>query len=118
MALRDGSEGSFTKWMHMENGKVLVRRLHRLEIQSASGQLHVLTGSNLPDAIVTNSGEGFKGAHLGQILLKPKQRLLSLNSLPEYKEDRWPTSRDAIQWIIAFAFVLFLNFWTHAEFSF
>ena len=117
MALKEKSEGHFTKWMHMENGKVLVRRLHRLEIQSASGQLHVLTGENLPDAIVTNAGEGFKGAHIGQILLNPKQRFKASNTLPDVQEDRWPTSRDAVNWMIGIAFVLFWNFWTSASFS-
>jgi len=115
MALKQGSE-SFTKLVHMENGKVLVRRLHRLEVQSASGQLHVLTGDNLPDSIVTNCGDGFKGAHLGQILLKPKQRWSASSTLSEFKDDRWPTSRDAIQWMIGIAFVLFWNFWTTAAF--
>jgi len=116
MALKHGSE-SFTKLVHMENGKVLVRRLHRLEVQSASGQLHVLTGDKLPDSITTNTGQGYKGAHLGQILLKPKQRLSLLSELNDYKDDRWPTSRDAINWMIGIAFVLFWNFWTSAAFS-
>jgi len=117
MALKESSEGYFTKWMHMENGKVLVRRLHRLEIQSASGQLHVLTGENLPDAIVTNAGEGFKGAHLGQILLNPQHRFVASSTLPVVKEDRCPTGRDVISGLIGIAFVLFWNFWTNASFS-
>ena len=114
MALKQAGEASFTKWMHTENGKVLVRRLHRLEIQSASGQLHILTGDKLPDAIMTNAGEGFRGNHLGQILLRPNQRLSSLSTFRDVPDDRWPTSRDAIQWLLAFAFVMFWNFLTSA----
>jgi hypothetical protein len=48
MALRHADE-HYTKWTHVENGKVLTRRLHRLEIQARDGRTYVIRGEKLPD---------------------------------------------------------------------
>ena len=71
MALRQGSE-CFTKWTHVEEGKVLNRRLHRIELQIGDGGLHTITGNRLPDFILTCTGHGYIGPDLAQILLSPK----------------------------------------------
>jgi hypothetical protein len=71
MALKHGSD-HYTKWMHMENGQVMVRRIHRLEIQDAKGRLHMITRDRLPEAIVTSTGDAKKSPHIARILLRPQ----------------------------------------------
>ena len=74
MALTSEEETvSHTKWVHVENGKVMVRRIHRMEIQARTGVMYTLRGKDLPDFVQTSAGEGYKGAHLAQILLKPEK---------------------------------------------
>jgi len=70
MALNHGSD-HYTKWMHMENGQVMVRRIHRMEVQDAKGRLHSICKNDLPEAIVTSTGDAQKGQHLARILLRP-----------------------------------------------
>ena len=65
----------YTKWVHMENGKNLVRRIHRLEIQAADGRLYIVTGAKLPEMMVSNCGFGHTGANVAQILLKPDTKM-------------------------------------------
>ena len=91
MALSQGGE-RFTKWTHVENGQVMTRRLHRLEVQGKDGRLYVLEGRHLPDFIQTCSGHGHKGKHLAQILLHPR------NFPPQPREEfkRWPNVRDVV----------------------
>lgn len=73
MALKTSKdEASYTKWTHVENGKILVRRIHRIEVQARNGTLYTLRGQDLPDFIQTSAGEGYRGAHLAQILLNPE----------------------------------------------
>ena len=85
MALKHGSD-HYTKWMHLENGQVLVRRIQRLEIQDALGRLHHVTGRHLPEAIVTSTSEPKKHKPTARILLRPRSSLLeewrSLDSEP------------------------------------
>ena len=83
MALHQANE-KFTKWVHTENGNVMVRRIHRLEVQARDGRLHILTADKLPDFIQTSAGHGMKGCHLAQILLSP-------NPAPEYVPDKSKT---------------------------
>lgn len=111
MSEKKKEEARFTRWMHMENGKTMVRRLHRLEIQSSAGHLHVITGDKLPHAMITSAGKGYKGAHVGQILLAPS-KIRYQHGVPYVEDRRWPTGRDAIQWMIGIAFILFWNFVT------
>jgi len=76
MALKHGSN-HYTKWMHMENGQVMVRRIHRMEIQDARGHLHAITQDELPEAIVTTTGEAQKGKHIARILLRPRSSVFA-----------------------------------------
>ncbi len=63
----------YMKWVHVESGKVMVRRIHRMDIQARTGAMYRLSGKDLPDFIQTSAGEGYKGAHVAQILLKPEK---------------------------------------------
>jgi hypothetical protein len=103
MALRHGGE-FFTKWTHVENGQVLVRRLHRLEVQGKDGLLHVLEGRNLPDFIQTCAGEGHRGKHLGQILLGPNDP----SRRSRNRTERWPSPRDGIHLVMGVSLCLIL----------
>ena len=47
MAITQDKE-CYTKWTHVENGKVLVRRIHRIEVQARNGGLYTLRGDKLP----------------------------------------------------------------------
>ena len=59
MAPKDGS-GYYTKFTFVENEQVLVRRIHRLEIQAWDGRLYAVEGKQLPDYIGGTSGAGVK----------------------------------------------------------
>lgn len=73
MALKHGSV-KYTKWVHVENGRTLVRRIHRLEVQDSRGRLHGVLGTDLPDTILTFAGQKRDGGNLAQILLNPKAK--------------------------------------------
>lgn len=73
MALKHGSD-HYTKWMHMENGQVMVRRIHRMEIQDAVGRLHVIQKHDLPEAVVTSAGERREKRAIARILLRPRSK--------------------------------------------
>ena len=108
MAIKQDKE-CYTKWTHVENGKVLVRRIHRIEVQARNGGLYVLRGDKLPDFIQTSAGEGHKGVHLAQILLKPE----SIPKRAPYTAPvakPWPTLRDLGNVGIGFLFFLMLRF--------
>jgi hypothetical protein len=109
MALEHDGE-YFTKLTHVENGNAIVRRIHRIEVQAADGRLHVIKGRYLPDFIQTNTGRGFKGVHLAQILLSPR------SVKPDYVPPTcrpWPIGRDVLHIVIgilvAIAFRFFLS---------
>ena len=106
MAIKQGTE-SFMKWVHMENGKTMVRRIHRLEVQARNGQLYILKGDKLPDTFVSQCGEGLKGEHLGQILLKPES-MPKRTPCPAPNANPWPCWRDIMSLGIGFfGFVIF-----------
>jgi hypothetical protein len=114
MALQQGSE-RFTKWTHVENGKVLTRRLHRMEVQARDGRMYVIKGDELPDAIQTNCGAAYKGEHLAQILLNPNKintRCYELGS-----GGPWPNGRDALNIAIGFLAVVALRFFVTLQFG-
>lgn len=93
MALKHGSE-HFTRWTHVENGQVLNRRLHRIEIQARDGRMYVLQEERLPDFIQTCAGHGYKGVHIAQILLDPNAA--SDEKVPSPTPISWPTGRDVM----------------------
>ncbi len=103
MALSQGGEW-FTKWTHVENGQVMVRRLHRLEVQGQDGHLYVLEGKELPDFIQTCSGTGHKGKHLAQILLNPA----NFPPPPRGEMKTWPNWRDVVHLALGMVFFLLL----------
>lgn len=107
MAVKKGDE-YFTSFTHTESGRVLTRRLHQLEIQARDGRIYTLRGENLPDFIHTSAGEGFKGEHLGQILLNPK----AVSTWPNFvSEPRpWPCGRDVLNFVLGFFAVAMLRF--------
>ena len=105
MALTQSNE-KFLKWVHTENGNVMVRRIHRLEVQARDGRLHVLIGDQLPDFIQTSAGQGMKGCHLAQILLSP-------NPAPAYSPDParpWPNLRDFVSFVIGLLVIVLVRF--------
>jgi hypothetical protein len=104
MAIRHGDE-YFTRWTHVENGKVLNRRLHRIEIQARDGRLYIVTGEKLPDFLQTCSGHGYKGEHIAQILMHPK-----VGRSPDAEPKPWPTSRDALHAVLGLGLFLLLQF--------
>ena len=106
MALHHKDE-HFTNWIHLENGKVLNRRIHRIEVQALDGRLYVLRGKQLPDAVQTSCGEGHRGEHLAQILLRPDS-MRSKQELPS--TDAWPTTRDVIHVALGVAGFLLARF--------
>lgn len=105
MALHHKEE-QYTKWMHIENGNMMVRRLHRIEIQSRDGRLYVIKGDDLPDGFVTCTGHGHKGKHVAQILLKPH----SMRRLPAPDVDYWPKARDVFHLVLGVVGFLMLRF--------
>ena len=115
MAIKQDKE-CYTKWTHVENGKVLVRRIHRIEVQARNGNLYVLRGDKLPDFIQTSAGEGFKGEHLAQILLNPDS-IPKRAPYPVPASKPWPSLRDAGNVGIGLLIFLVLRFifsaWTN-----
>jgi hypothetical protein len=107
MALKQGSD-CFTKWTHVENGRVMVRRIHRIEVQARNGHLYTLRGDHLPDFIQTSAGTGFKGEHLAQILLSPEIP----DRRPTYRPEPrpWPTFRDIVNLGLGFLAIVLLKF--------
>jgi hypothetical protein len=91
MALRQGSE-SYTKWTHVENGRVVSRRLHRIVLQTPDGDLKMITGEKLPDSIQTWSGYAYQGENLTRTLLShdsPQKRVLGQAPRPSAKDGWW-----------------------------
>ena len=113
MALQQGSE-RFTKWTHVENGKVLTRRLHRMEVQARDGRMYVIKGDKLPDSIQTNCGQGYKGEHLAQILLHPDK--IHTGSYELGTGGPWPNGRDALNFAIGFLATVALRFLLSMQF--
>lgn len=97
MALHQANE-KFTKWVHTENGNVMVRRIHQIQVQARDGRLHLITGDKLPDSIQTSAGQGMKGCHIAQILLSP-------NPAPDYVPDPVRT------WTFSHVVCLLIGFW-------
>ena len=105
MLKKQKNEGRYCSWMHLENTGCMHRRLHRLEVQAADGRLYVFEEDRLPIAIITNTGVGHVGNHVGQILLDPKPEsgrewdmARMANKAP--KSDKpWPVGRDLVHFL-------------------
>lgn len=61
------------KFVLLENGTPVVRRIHRLVIQAANGKVYEIEGNRLPMFVGLFPGNSQAGKHLGQILLNPNQ---------------------------------------------
>lgn len=71
MSIVSGGE-RHCKLMHIENGKVTVRRIHHVMVQAIDGRLHTLTGAKLPDAICVSSGLPNEGSQVEIVLGLPR----------------------------------------------
>lgn len=89
MAL-EASGRRFCKVVHSENGRTSTRRIHTMTVQAADGRLHHLDGKNLPDSISLYSGVSYRGAHLAEVLLNPKEAKAS----PIVPAEGWISKRD------------------------
>lgn len=99
MALKQGTT-YFCKWSHFENGRVMHRRLHVLEIQARDGRMYSVTGDKLPQSLITCTGDKVQGEHVATILLNPekiKQLPLTFEKTPSPL-----TFRDVMAGIIGF----------------
>ena len=76
MALKQG-EKFFCRWHHSENGKDMQRKIHVLEVQATDGRVYTIQGKELPESIMTCSGEKYQGRHLMQILLRPGKKCIA-----------------------------------------
>ena len=107
MALKHGDE-YYTMFTHSENGKVLNRRLHRIEVQSRNGRMFPITGQDLPERISTYAGQDHKGEHLGQILLSPNK--VPRRPYVRIEKRPWPSFRDVLNFAIGFFAVALIRF--------
>lgn len=57
----------------LESGRVFVRRIHGITTQAADGSLNYSEGSELPIAIVIESGNRQDEKHFVQVLSRPTQ---------------------------------------------
>tara|TARA_R110002049_G_scaffold72490_8_gene187608 strand:- start:14902 stop:15240 length:339 start_codon:yes stop_codon:yes gene_type:complete len=97
---------TFTMWTHIENGRHMPRRIHRMEIV-VNGRTHMIEGDNLPDVMVTDCGQARKGTHLATLLLNSKKKEVFVPSLAQ----PWPLGRDFLHILIGFVgFVMFRFF--------
>lgn len=104
MAIQQKDE-KFVKWMHIENGNHMVRRIHEMQLVM-KGKTYVLDGDQLPDVMVTNCGESHKGRHVAQLILNPQKRTY----IPDVAQP-WPLGRDVIHLGLGFVgFVMFRFF--------
>jgi hypothetical protein len=82
----------FCKVVHTENGRTWTRRVHTIMVQTDNGQLHYLDGRSLPDSISLYSGLPYRGAHMAEVLLSPKEA----KATPFLADQRgWLNKRDA-----------------------
>ncbi len=109
MALHQGEE-CFCKWMHVENGQVMVRRIHHLKVQAHDGSLHDVRGKRLPDAIATFAGRDYKDLHMAQILLARNPGVLAKPPYEPPEARFWPAWRDVVHVAIGLIAAGLLNF--------
>lgn len=114
MAIKRNGE-YYTYFTHYENGQVFPRRLQRLVVRDEKGKEFILTGKQLPDALITSSGDGHKGQHTGHVLLgKERSRFFKR---VDRSDSPWPNACDILQISIGFFFFAVLNYLV-VEFSY
>jgi hypothetical protein len=97
MALEAANQ-RFCKVAHTENGRTWTRRIHTMTVQAADGRLHHLDGPDLPDSISLYSGVSYRGAHLAEVLLNPKNAKAS----PIPPTSDWISKRDAFFLVLGY----------------
>jgi len=104
MALGPGGD-KHTIMTFVENGRVIQRRVHLMKVVDKDGKVNDIEGDRLPDYILMQSGKGYKGNHLGQILLGRNDPGENRRPIKE----RWPNIRDVGHLVIGISFVLLLS---------
>jgi hypothetical protein len=77
-----------------------------MTVQAADGRLHRLEGRDLPDSISLYSGVSYRGAHLAEVLLNPKNAKAS----PILPTTGWISKRDAFFLVLGFFFFSLVRF--------
>lgn len=96
MGLMSSGE-SYCNLMHIENGRVMTRRIHQILVQAANGQLYTLTGNDMPDSISLCSTESKKGQSAEILLKSPPPPSLSAFCLSLVT---WKHARDIVFMIL------------------
>ena len=96
----------YCKVVHSENGRTTTRRIHTMKVQAADGRLHDIDGRDLPDSISLYSGVSYRGAHLAEVLLNPKDAKAS----PILPTTGWISKRDAFFLVLGFFFFSVVRF--------
>jgi hypothetical protein len=77
-----------------------------MTVQAADGRLHYLEGGDLPDSVMLYSGVSYRGAHLAEVLLNPKNAKAS----PILPTTGWISKRDAFFLVLGFFFFSLVRF--------
>ncbi|MCC6127450.1 MAG: hypothetical protein IT426_21030 [Pirellulales bacterium] len=102
MALKEDGE-YYTHFTFTENGKSTVRRMHRLSVQTADGQIYIFEKDKLPAAMTFDSGLSHTDKHLGTLLGLPRE------SVPTTFKDFIPGARDWVYVIVGIVSVVLLK---------
>lgn len=97
MAL-EASGRRFCKVVHNENGRTVTRRIHAMTVQAVDGRTHQLEDRDLPDSLILHTGVLYRGAHLAEVLLSPKNAKAS----PILPTTGWISKRDAFFLVLGF----------------
>ncbi len=96
------------KLVHNENGRMTIRRIKQMMVQSAQGKVFWLRGTDLPDSITLCTGEVYHGEPLAQILLRPKNAI----GIPVvFQSGRWPSYRDVFHFLLGLTTGVSLCLW-------
>ena len=82
-----------------------------MTVQVANGQLYYLEGKTLPDSISLYCGVPYRGAHLAEVLLSPKEAK-GIPLLPT--EPGWLTKRDAFFVVLGMFFFRLISLLSEA----
>ncbi len=82
-----------------------------MTVQAADGRVHHLEGRDLPDAISLYAGISYRGAHVAEVLLSPKEAQAS-PWLPV--ASGWISKRDAFFLVLGFFFFSLVQFLAEA----
>lgn len=89
----------YCKVAWVEQGRMVVRRVHFMLVQAGDGRIYQLSDDKLPDAFVLSTGKPYEDKHLAQVLLNPTRRTLECPSIFELLAG-WPSGRDMLHIVI------------------